>query len=70
MYHQVCTAIQPPPHGLAETFRDWDEITEQLAESSRNRSRYVFPKVNAYGQGRRLLTCARTGHGTNRGKEL
>jgi hypothetical protein len=42
MYHQVCTAIQPP-HGLAETFRDWDEITEQLAESSRNRSRYSFP---------------------------
>ncbi len=42
MYHQVCTAIHPP-YGLAETFRDWDEITERLAESSRNRSRYGFP---------------------------
>ena len=41
MYHEVCMATLPP-HSLAETFRDWDEIVEQLAESSRNRSRYVF----------------------------
>jgi len=41
MYHEVCEAILPR-HSLAETFRDWDEIAEQLAESSRQRSRYVF----------------------------
>jgi hypothetical protein len=41
MYHELCTAIQPP-HNLSETFRDWQEIAEQLAEPSRKRSRYTF----------------------------
>ena len=47
MYHEVCMAILPP-HSLAETLRDWDEIAEQLAEPNRTRSRYVFYYVNAY----------------------
>ncbi len=38
MYHEVCMAILPP-HRLAETLRDWDEIAEQLAEPSRKRPR-------------------------------
>jgi hypothetical protein len=41
MYHEICTAILPP-HNLAETLRDWDEIAGQLAEPSRKRRRYVF----------------------------
>ena len=41
MYHEVCMAILPP-HNLAETLRDWDEIEEQLAEPSRKRKRYFF----------------------------
>jgi hypothetical protein len=41
MYREVCTAILPP-HNLAETFRDWDEIVERLAEPSRKRPRYAF----------------------------
>ena len=41
MYHEVCMAILPP-HSLAETFRDWDEIAEHLAEPNRKRSRYSF----------------------------
>lgn len=41
MYHEVCMAILPP-HGLAETFRDWDEISERLAEPNRKRPRYFF----------------------------
>jgi hypothetical protein len=31
-----------PPHRLSETFRDWDEISERLAEPSRRRPRYAF----------------------------
>lgn len=41
MYHEVCMAILPP-HTLAKTFCDWDEIAEQLAEPNRKRPRYVF----------------------------
>lgn len=41
MYHEVCMAIAPSSN-LAETFRDWDEIAEHLAEPSRKRSRYAF----------------------------
>jgi hypothetical protein len=41
MYHEICMAILPP-HSLAETLRAWDEIAEQLAEPSRERSRYAF----------------------------
>lgn len=41
MFHELRMSILPP-HSLAETFRDWDEITEQLAEPSRKRPRYVF----------------------------
>lgn len=41
MYHEICMAILPP-HRLSETFRDWDEITEQLAEPNRKRSRYAY----------------------------
>jgi hypothetical protein len=41
MFHEVCLAILPP-HSLAETFRDWDEIAVTLAEPSRKRTRYVF----------------------------
>jgi hypothetical protein len=41
MYHEVCMAILPP-HSLAETFRDWDEIVEELAEPNRKRRRYAF----------------------------
>jgi hypothetical protein len=41
MFHEICMAILPP-HSLAETFRDWDEIAVRLAEPSRKRSRYAF----------------------------
>lgn len=41
MYHELCMAILPP-HSLAETFRDWDDIAEKLAEPGRKRSRYAF----------------------------
>jgi hypothetical protein len=41
MYHEICMAILPP-HSLAETFRDWDEIAEQLAEPIRKRIRYAY----------------------------
>ena len=41
MYHEVCMAILPP-HSLAETLRDWDEISERLGEPSRKRLRYAF----------------------------
>ena len=41
MYHEICMAILPP-HSLAETLRDWDEIAEQLAEPNRKRPRYAF----------------------------
>jgi len=41
MFHEVSMAILPP-HSLAETFGDWDEIAEQLAEPSRKRLRYAF----------------------------
>jgi hypothetical protein len=41
MYHELCMAILPP-HSLAEIFKDWDDIAEQLAEPSRKRSRYAF----------------------------
>ena len=40
MYHEVCMAILPS-HSLAETFWDWDDIAEQLAEPNRQRSRYI-----------------------------
>jgi hypothetical protein len=41
MYHEVCRAILPASN-LAQTFSDWDEIAEQLAEPSRQRPRYAF----------------------------
>jgi hypothetical protein len=41
MYHEICMAILPP-HSLAETFRDWAEIADQLAEPNRERSRYAY----------------------------
>ena len=41
MYHELCMAILPP-HSLSGTFRDWDEISERLAEPGRKRPRYVF----------------------------
>jgi hypothetical protein len=41
MYHEVCMAIFPP-HVLVETLRDWDEISQRLAEPSRKRLRYAF----------------------------
>ena len=41
MYHEVCMAILPR-HSLAETLRDWDEISERLAEPSRKRLRYAL----------------------------
>jgi len=41
MYDEICMAILPP-HNLAETLRDWDEIAEQLAEPNRKRSRYAY----------------------------
>jgi hypothetical protein len=41
MYHEVCMAILPT-HSLSETFRDWDEISERLAEPNRRRPRYAF----------------------------
>ena len=40
MYHEVCMAILPT-HSLAETFRDWDEIAEGLAEPNRQRPRHI-----------------------------
>ncbi len=41
MYHEICMAVLPPP-SLAETLRDWDQITERLAEPNRKRPRYAF----------------------------
>lgn len=41
MFHEIGMAILPP-HSLAETFRDWDEILGKLAEPGRRRKRYVF----------------------------
>jgi hypothetical protein len=41
MFHEVGMAIAPV-HNLSETFRDWDEVKEQLAEPARKRSRYAF----------------------------
>jgi hypothetical protein len=41
MYHEVCKAILPS-HSLVETLRDWDEISERLAEPSRKRIRYAY----------------------------
>jgi len=41
MYHEICMAILPP-HSLAGTLRDWDKISEQLAEPNRKRPRYAF----------------------------
>jgi hypothetical protein len=41
MYHEACRAILPPT-SLAETFRDWGDITENLAEPPRARSRHRF----------------------------
>ena len=41
MFHEICVAILPR-YSLAETFRDWNEITVQLAEPSRKRRRYAF----------------------------
>lgn len=41
MYHELCMAILPA-HSLAQTFRDWDEIAERLAEPDRKRSRYMY----------------------------
>lgn len=41
MYHELCAAIQASPK-LSETLRDWGEISEQLAEPNRGRSRYGF----------------------------
>jgi hypothetical protein len=41
MYHEVCLAILPP-HNLAETIRDWGEISERLAEPKRKRLRYCL----------------------------
>jgi hypothetical protein len=41
MYHELCAAI-PAPHKLSEILRDWGEISEQLAEPSRRRLRYLF----------------------------
>jgi hypothetical protein len=41
MYHEVCMAILPS-HSLVETLRDWDEISERLAEPKRKRLRYRY----------------------------
>lgn len=41
MFHEIYLAIMPP-HSLAATFRDWDEIAVQLAEPNRKRPRYAF----------------------------
>jgi len=41
MFNEIRMAI-PPPHSLAETFKDWDEIVGQLAEPSRKRLGYAF----------------------------
>jgi hypothetical protein len=41
MYHEACRVIIPPM-SLAETFRDWNEIAERLAEPSRTRSRHDY----------------------------
>jgi hypothetical protein len=41
MFNEIRMAI-PPPHSLAATFRDWDEIVWQLAEPRRKRLRYAF----------------------------
>ncbi len=41
MYHEVCMAILPP-HTLAETLGEWDEIAKRLAEPNRKRPRYAY----------------------------
>jgi hypothetical protein len=41
MFHEIGMAILPP-HSLAETFRDWDEIAGKLAEPRRRRARYIY----------------------------
>jgi hypothetical protein len=41
MFHQACSAILPPQR-LAEVLRDWDEITDGLAEPLRKRARYLL----------------------------
>lgn len=41
MFHEIGMAVAPL-HSLSETFRDWDEIQEQLAEPARKRRRYAF----------------------------
>jgi len=41
MFREICTAILPP-HRLSETFGDWAEIVERLAEPPRKRPRYDF----------------------------
>ena len=41
MYHELCIAILPP-HNLAETIRDWADISARLAEPKRKRPRYAF----------------------------
>lgn len=40
MYHEACRAILPPT-SLAETFRDWTDIAEELAEPPRKRGRQL-----------------------------
>ena len=41
MYHELCASVVPT-QSLAEVFRDWSEISENLAEPSRNRPRFIF----------------------------
>jgi hypothetical protein len=41
MFHEIGMAILPP-HSLAETLRDWDEIAGKLAEPGRRRKRYAY----------------------------
>jgi len=41
MFRELCMAILPL-HSLSSTFRDWNDIVEQLAEPSRKRARYSF----------------------------
>jgi len=41
MYRELCMAVLPP-HRLTETFNDWDQIVERLAEPPRKRLRYAY----------------------------
>jgi len=41
MYRELCMAVLPP-YSLAETFDDWVQIVERLAEPPRKRPRYVY----------------------------